>query len=544
MTLQFEGVGFGSGTGAGGKTGTVVLVAMGSQPSTPYTVGSKWFYNGKIYTATTTTATDGGVVPSYDTAYLFNGTYYYWDGSALQGADESNLVHISGTETITGDKTFSGAVNLGDNASVQTKPTSDTSNAPATTQFVKDYVQDGEWQKPADWIDIRSGALENSVYFLVAHSKPTGTPGSYVIADYPKFAVLARVSTSSHTYDVYIDDIKVATTASLQQIDIDFETLYNNGTLEGGYDVTYPSELTTHVIRITPSVDTDTLISIHLARYSGLSGSVSMGCLWVHFEIDNEIAIQALISDDVYHNYLCEAVTAKNDTLKFIIASSGTTGLRSAFYSSNTSNTKYIKKLPTLVANNSDYDYTHRRDFLSVRATKVILKNNSKKMSFGILKGFRGQYFETENPLRFYTGYGTSGILIVDNLLNLKKLPAISMEKADILVMTRLDSLEPTIINESFNDQRTLLRIEGASGHQTNLVGLVVSSSAPFNYATAPQLSVKYTNMSRTALVRLFNSMPTVSDSQEIDITGATGAGDLTAEDIAIATGKGWTVVR
>lgn len=128
--LRFSG---GSG-GGGGKIGTVVLVAMGSQPSTPYTVGSKWFYNGKIYTATSTTTTDGGVTPSYDTAYLYNGTYYYWDGSTLQGADESNLVHISGTETITGNKTFSGETKA------VTPANDDISTKVATTEFVYNHT--------------------------------------------------------------------------------------------------------------------------------------------------------------------------------------------------------------------------------------------------------------------------------------------------------------------------------------------------------------------------------------------------------------------
>lgn len=546
MTLQFEGVGFGTGTGSSGKIGTVVLVAMGSQPSTPYTVGSKWFYNGKIYTATSTSAHDSGVVPSYDTAYLYNGTYYYWDGSALQGADESNLVHITGTETISGDKTFSGSVALGDNASAQTKATSDTSDAVATTKFVKDFAQDGEWQKPADWIDIRSGALDNSVYFLVAHSKPTGTPGSYVIETYAKFSLMAVVSTSENTYDVFIDETKVATTASNQQTDIDFAQLYNDGILQSGYDIASPGSgnYTSHIIRVTPSVDTDNISIIRTAKPSGTPAGYYMGCLWTHFEIDNEIRIQALLSDDNYHNPICQAITAKNDTLTFVIGSSGNTGLREAFHSTISSVINYVKKLPILVANNSDYDYTHRRDFTNVYATKVIIKNNSKKLSFGILKGFRGQYFETENPLRLFTGYGTNGILIANDVTNLKRLPAISKEKATVAVLARFDSLEPTIINESFNDERTMLRIYGASGHITNLVGLIVSNEAPFNYETAPQINVSYTAMDRAALVRLFNSMPTVSAGQVIDVTGATGANDLTADDLAIATGKGWSVTR
>lgn len=501
MTLQFEGVGFDTGTGAGGKIGTVALVAMGSEPSTPYTVGSKWFYNGLIYTATSTTAHDSGVVPSYDTAYLYNGTYYYWDGSALQGADESNLVHISGTETITGDKTFSGSVALGDNASAQTKPTSDTSDAVATTQFVKDFAQDGEWQKPADWIDIRSGALENSAYFLVAHSKPVVNEGVYEIATYPKFALFALVSTDTNTYDVFVDGIKIATTANNTATVIDWATLYNNGIIASGYDISSPgnSGYTTHVVKVTPSINTDTLTGI---RSSAISGQTQQGILWVHFEIDYAIRIISLLGgENNPRNLLCQAVTAKNDTLLFVNAATGSTGLYQVFTGASS-----LVKVPVLEQSGND---NYESDFLcfsNVPAKKIKIKNLAKDYSIRLLHGFKGEYIETDTALRLYSVTTSAGN--ASGAYNLKKLPAISTEKTTTLIMSRLDSIEPTFIDESFNDERTLLRIYGESGHITNLVGLVVSNEAPFDYATAPQLSVNYTNMDRAALVRLFQSLP------------------------------------
>ena len=76
------------------------------------------------------------------------------------------------------------------------------------------------------------------------------------------------------------------------------------------------------------------------------------------------------------------------------------------------------------------------------------------------------------------------------------------------------------------------------------LKGLLVSPEAPFDSTSSPQLDVSYTGLDRMALVNLFNSMPTVTDSQVCNITGCNGAADLTAEDLAIATGKGWTVTR
>jgi len=48
--------------------------------------------------------------------------------------------------------------------------------------------------------------------------------------------------------------------------------------------------------------------------------------------------------------------------------------------------------------------------------------------------------------------------------------------------------------------------------------------------------------LSREAIVNIFNNLGTASGSQTITVTNNTGSGDLTATDIAIATGKGWTV--
>ncbi len=119
----------------GGNVGVVALIAMGEEPSTPYVRGSKWFYNDKIYTALTTTTKDSGVDPDSRIAYLYNGTYYYWNGEELQGQPETNLVHITGTEEITGNKDFSGELKA------VTQPMDDISRKVATTAFVFNHIE-------------------------------------------------------------------------------------------------------------------------------------------------------------------------------------------------------------------------------------------------------------------------------------------------------------------------------------------------------------------------------------------------------------------
>ena len=128
---------------------------------------------------------------------------------------------------------------------------------------------------------------------------------------------------------------------------------------------------------------------------------------------------------------------------------------------------------------------------------------------------------------------------------SITKLPPLStIDSAMPGPTTNLPNLEPTILDLSVVDYHTRVRIYGTSSVRMNgLKGLVVSSSSPFT-GTSPQIDISYTGLNRAALVALFNSLPTVSASQVCKIIGATGANDLTASDLAIATGKNWTITR
>lgn len=50
---------------------------------------------------------------------------------------DNGTVHKTGTETITGNKTFSGSLSLGSSATATTQSSSDNSTKVATTAFVK-----------------------------------------------------------------------------------------------------------------------------------------------------------------------------------------------------------------------------------------------------------------------------------------------------------------------------------------------------------------------------------------------------------------------
>lgn len=90
------------------------------------------------------------------------------------------------------------------------------------------------------------------------------------------------------------------------------------------------------------------------------------------------------------------------------------------------------------------------------------------------------------------------------------------------------------------NAKYTRMYAYGASDRLSGITGIVFSPLSDFS-AGSPQINVSYTMMNRTALVALFNLLPTLV-GKTINITGCIGTADLTAGDRAIATGKGWTI--
>lgn len=71
------------------------------------------------------------------------------------------------------------------------------------------------------------------------------------------------------------------------------------------------------------------------------------------------------------------------------------------------------------------------------------------------------------------------------------------------------------------------------------------ASSILFNPANTElgNINVTYNSLSVAGFVALFNSLPTVT-AKTLQIGGSTAAAALTAEQLAIATNKGWTVTR
>ena len=349
---------------------------------------------------------------------------------------------------------------------------------------------------------------QNSVYFLVGYSAD--------YSSYPSFSVFAGISNSG-SYDIYIDGIKYTTSSHNTETVINWQTL----ALTSGWDVTYPSNLHTHIVRVTPSASSNTITGLRLNDVKSASELVH-GLLWVHFTISNAISLwNGFGSAYKSISPILEAITCSNDKLSI---SNGLNMLRS-------SGIKYICPLD---ATGCSYLSSCVQNCTNLKT--LIIDNVSDSTSCDYLCAGCTQLRKVDGRSTIKLMDNTfSGVTNLQSFGNVKF--AIATQTSMINTIKNADNIPPTFLDASSNNVLTKLSVSS-----TGIKGLTVSSEAPFSHATSPQLDVSYSGLDRGALVNLFNSMPTVSAGQVCSIIGCTGTNDLTAADKAIATNKGWTL--
>jgi len=87
----------------------------------------------------------------------------------------------------------------------------------------------------------------------------------------------------------------------------------------------------------------------------------------------------------------------------------------------------------------------------------------------------------------------------------------------------------------------TKLGFYGTAAIPLKLTGLRLTNTGSTFTGTSPQIDVSYTSLGQSALVDLFNDLPTLT-SKTINITGCPGSSLLTAAERLIATNKGWSI--
>ena len=369
------------------------------------------------------------------------------------------------------------------------------------------------FKKPSSWPDIRKNTQNGHIYLLADTRYPIG------------FA-----ATVTGGYSVNIDGEHYADYNSQAQFSMADWSEYTD---TEGYTIDYPTNATkAHIIDIYPQTDSNDITRFQFKRVSG-SVQEEQGCLWCHFNLNTSINLQRFSAEqNTVWQKLCEAITAKNNTIKFLQYGSG-------WLLRGMPNIKYV---PVLDCNNTDAYFNYMASHLT-NLTSITVKNAN-------VVDADDAFSESINieSIKF-VNVDTSSCSSLSEMFrqcrSLNKLPDLNLSSATIAFnfLTEAVALEDTILDVSSATALERIGCYGKSNYfMSGFKGLRVSNEAPFNNVTAPQIDVSYTGMDRAALVQLFNDLPTVNAGQIIDITGTTGREDLTNDDKTIATDKGWTI--
>ena len=383
-----------------------------------------------------------------------------------------------------------------------------------------------DWKgMPADWSDIRLDCPENSIALYAAHP-----------SDFSAYDNLGFTATCTGGYNVFIDEVQYGTTyASGATCSITWST----SGITTGDDITTPNAMKAHKIWIEPATEGAEITAFKMRRVAS-SGREAQGLLWAHFNIDNVINLNDSFA--AYSNCyepLMLAATAKNNVIKC----SGLIHLgQVADLGNYASNVEYLPNFD--LQNNT----MKGEGAFNVLTTALLNQVNLKN---GTISGSIMSFSHNATKLKKII---TKNINIIPtncesafrNNQSLEELPPnIDYSNATkmSLYITNAVALKDTVLDVSAAKNLTTIGCYGTSQYFMNgFKGLRVSNEAPFDSSTSPQINVSYTGMDRQALVTLFNDLPTVTGGQIINIVGCTGTSDLTADDKAIATDKGWTL--
>lgn len=294
-------------------------------------------------------------------------------------------------------------------------------------------------------------------------------------------------------YNVFIDGTQYGSTyASGSTCTITWST----SGIATGDDITTPTALKAHKIWIEPATAGNDITAFHCARVAA-SGTEQQGVLWSHFNIDNVInAALCLGRSNYYANAILEAITAKNNLLKV-------SDLQGFAYGATS-----LEYVPTVEGNNPS----------TVRASSAFGGTGIKKISLRNIK------FASSSTYTFYNSkiekinfknVDTSGVSTFTSFFGqtfyIKSIPEMDYSEAEDMSSFIYfgESLENTVLDVRAAKKLNRIGCYGSNTHfMDGFKGLRVSSEAPFDNATPPQITVQYTGMDRTALVQLFNDLP------------------------------------
>ena len=405
--------------------------------------------------------------------------------TTLAGKAEQTDLEAHTADTDNPHSVTKAQVGLGnvDNTADADKPVS------SAVQAALERKQDDDEFHPEDygWPDIRPAARPNAIVLLAG-----------VKADYSAYDNLGFKATCEGGYNVFIDGVQYGTTyASGAQCSI----TWSQYSATAGFSVTQPAALTAHIVQIVPATADNNITAFKCVRVA-TSGQETQGVLWVHFNLQNAVTIQALLQDYAsLYCPLCKAITAVNDLLQATNAL-GLCGQGADRYSYG-----------------AELDYCVPLDFsgasASLASTFNMVNGNNGALRAIILKNIVAtdisSFCANATSLKEIKTEGvsfkpTTVSRAFLNCLQLKRLPQIDFTNTTSAFdfVKGASGLQDIMLDLSYANLLTTFHFYNTPG----LKGLLVSSQAPFDYTTAPQINVSYTGLDQAALAALFKSLP------------------------------------
>ena len=382
------------------------------------------------------------------------------------------------------------------------------------------------WVRNADWLEMPSlSDGDNIIYILSAVKDGVNN----------FFSFTSTLTSGTYEVDLYNDGTTITTHSAGQA---DFNLLYSKGT----------AEITTHgddYKQVITKITGNFLLPKCNARHASVSNQSLSGILSIKMASQTTTSLYGSFS-----NYTSNAILNRFEEFEYV-GTCNVTSMRSAFsrcrvFSKITGNFASVTSLQTtfyadgdvnlddMQTNQSAGAVYFRQTFEDNTSIRQITNQNFFKGVNDFVSTFNDTakllYFGTPSVPMDFGGYSGSA---QDAFLS-----SIALRHA------YFQNFTPSSISKTFRYCNSLETVSGI-----NCTNVTNTSNAFQNCHSLSTLeisnmgisfSLEDCNFDQAGLVNVFNDLPSVTAT--ITVTDNPGTGDLTAENLAIATDKGWTV--
>lgn len=384
------------------------------------------------------------------------------------------------------------------------------------------------WVRNPDWLDLPSLSDGDNVIYILNKVKD-GVPNFFTFYS-------TMVSSAQYTVDLYNDGTAVTTHNHATQADFDLD--YAKGTTE----ITEPNGDTYK--QIITKITGNFLNPYFYKKHGSVSNTTNSPILSVKMASQTCTSLQNLFrgaSNQVLHKNLEEfeyVGTCNATTLLYGFQGAPNLGKVKGTFSSLTTLQQAFKE-----SGDADFSEMELGSVSSMACTQTFISGRIREMfKVDFFKGASStnatfqsakiEYFgKASAPMQFNGLSGATGVYRLFYGCNRLK-------------AAYFTSCAPEKTQQMFYQNNVLETVSGIDG--SNLTNTTAMFDQAYSLSTfeATNMGISFSlndcNFNRAGLVNVFNDLP--SATATITVTDNPGTGNLTADDLLIATNKGWTV--